>query len=102
MYHVDITLITIIHTGDGMLNTAHSGYHNRDLSGIQFSTRDQDNDLKPSANCVDKYKGGWWFNWCHIAFLNGPWSPGNWVYPWYPTITSGSDVKEATMMIKAY
>ncbi|XP_035772761.1 fibrinogen-like protein 1 [Anopheles albimanus] len=39
--------------------------------GMKFSTADQDNDAHANANCAKTYHGGWWFNSCHLAFLNG-------------------------------
>ncbi|XP_061190985.1 microfibril-associated glycoprotein 4-like isoform X2 [Saccostrea echinata] len=60
--------------GDSMLNTWSS---TDNLFGMYFSTTDQDND-RASENCAADTKGGWWFNNCHDAFLNGPWSPQFW------------------------
>ena len=41
------------------------------LDGMQFSTYDRDND-KWSNNCAEYYEaGGWWFNSCFHAALNG-------------------------------
>uniref|UniRef100_A0A3Q0S5G4 Fibrinogen like 1B n=1 Tax=Amphilophus citrinellus TaxID=61819 RepID=A0A3Q0S5G4_AMPCI len=41
------------------------------LSGMQFSTRDQDNDRYLQGSCAQENKAGWWFNRCHEANLNG-------------------------------
>ncbi|XP_041808878.1 fibrinogen like 1B [Chelmon rostratus] len=41
------------------------------LSGMQFSTRDQDNDRYIQGSCAQENKAGWWFNRCHAANLNG-------------------------------
>ncbi|KAM8934716.1 ficolin-1-like isoform 3-T3 [Pelodytes ibericus] len=40
--------------------------HNKSM----FSTKDRDNDVS-SAHCAEKYKGGWWYEGCHSANLNG-------------------------------
>ncbi|XP_077972279.1 ryncolin-1-like [Styela clava] len=42
-------------------------FHNNN----QFSTMDQKNDLDQGKNCAEAYKGGWWYNRCHHANLNG-------------------------------
>ncbi|XP_062598974.1 fibroleukin-like [Saccostrea cucullata] len=87
--------------GDSMLDT---GSSINDLSGMYFSTPDRDNDGWGDKNCVvyRTTSGGWWFRSCHSAFLNGPWSPQSWSYPWYPTVQSGTSVKGTTMMIRRH
>ena len=40
-------------------------------NGMQFTTRDRDNDLAPYGNCGQGYKGGWWYRVCIPANLNG-------------------------------
>jgi len=44
--------------------------------GMQFSTKDQDNDGSIAFDCAKTYKGGWWYSgwWtggCHKSNLNG-------------------------------
>ncbi|XP_061595265.1 fibrinogen like 1B [Cololabis saira] len=41
------------------------------LGGMQFSTRDQDNDRFTQGSCAEENQAGWWFNRCHEANLNG-------------------------------
>ncbi|XP_063058416.1 fibrinogen like 1B [Engraulis encrasicolus] len=41
------------------------------LGGMQFTTRDEDNDRYTQGNCAEENKGGWWYNRCHAANLNG-------------------------------
>ncbi|XP_062603679.1 angiopoietin-2-like [Saccostrea cucullata] len=83
---------------DSMLDTGDSDYN---LSGMYFSTPDRDND-GCSCNCaaVSTRRGGWWFNRCHRAFLNGQWSPESWSCPWCPTVRSGTSVRGTIMMIR--
>ncbi|XP_062568836.1 ficolin-1-like [Saccostrea cucullata] len=84
--------------GDSMIDTGKSW---ADLSGMYFSTPDRDNDNN-TVNCaaLSDRRGGWWFNTCHLAFLNGQWSPGSWADPWFPTVIHNKDIKETVMMIK--
>lgn len=39
-------------------------------NGMQFSTKDQDNDLD-SVNCAGYFTGAWWYHACHSSNLNG-------------------------------
>jgi ficolin len=45
--------------------------------GMQFTTSDNDQDLS-SVNCADYFGdgGGWWFNACFRANLNGVYANG--------------------------
>ncbi|XP_062572165.1 fibroleukin-like [Saccostrea cucullata] len=85
--------------GDAMLDT---GKSTRDLSGMFFSTPDRDNDGAMGPNCAAANEGGWWFNYCHLAYLNGPWAPAMWAAPWYPIVEYGSSVRETRMLIKLH
>ena len=53
--------------GDSILYS--SSGHN--LTGMAFSTYDNDNDLWSSNNCAQVYKGAWWHNHCMCSLLNG-------------------------------
>ena len=44
-------------------------------SKMQFSTKDQDNDLR-GGSCAVKYKGAWWYKNCHNSNLNGQYLGG--------------------------
>uniref|UniRef100_A0A3Q1I406 Fibrinogen C-terminal domain-containing protein n=1 Tax=Anabas testudineus TaxID=64144 RepID=A0A3Q1I406_ANATE len=44
-------------------------------NGMQFSTRDKDND-KYDGNCAQQDGSGWWMNRCHAAHLNGKYYQG--------------------------
>ncbi|XP_050081822.1 fibrinogen-like protein 1 [Anopheles aquasalis] len=39
--------------------------------GMKFSTPDSDNDNKAEGNCAKTWSGGWWFNQCYHADMNG-------------------------------
>ncbi|XP_052071062.1 fibrinogen C domain-containing protein 1-like [Mytilus californianus] len=56
-------------TANGYYGTAGNSleHHN----GISFSTRDNDNDNASSGNCSTWFPGGWWYNRCMTANLNG-------------------------------
>ena len=45
-------------------------------SGMSFSAKDQDNDVK-NTNCAVEYKGAWWYRSCHYANLNGLYLDGS-------------------------
>ncbi|XP_034559441.1 angiopoietin-related protein 3-like [Notolabrus celidotus] len=40
-------------------------------SGMMFSTKDRENDRQQDSNCAQNHSGGWWFNACGDANLNG-------------------------------
>ncbi|XP_060634790.1 fibrinogen gamma chain [Anolis sagrei] len=44
-------------------------------NGMQFSTRDNDND-RYDDNCAEQDGSGWWMNKCHAAHLNGKYYKG--------------------------
>ncbi|XP_062585737.1 fibroleukin-like [Saccostrea cucullata] len=87
--------------GDSMLNTSNT---KANLSGMYFSTPDRDNDKWTGVNCaaLSIVRGGWWFNACHFAFLNGQWYPEYWDDPWDPAIPIGTSVRKTIMMIRSH
>ena len=40
-------------------------------AGMQFSTKDRDNDIAPGSSCATKYKGAWWYKECFDVNING-------------------------------
>ncbi|XP_062616872.1 ficolin-2-like isoform X1 [Saccostrea cucullata] len=88
--------------GDRMLDTGSPD--NYDLSGMFFSTPDNDNDGWSGGHCAASFdtRGGWWFRSCHSALLNGPWSPRSWGWPWYPAVMTETSVRGTKMMIKRH
>ena len=61
-YNVESTL------PDSLTSQAWGGLSNH--VGAKFSTKDNDND-KVNRNCAEDLHGGWWFNRCYKAYLNG-------------------------------
>ena len=47
-------------------------YHN----GMQFSTKDRDNDRYSSGSCASANRGAWWYNSCTHSSLNGLYRSG--------------------------
>ena len=45
--------------------------HWQSHNGRQFTTKDQDNDIKDGSNCAVYGEGAWWFRSCFNAHLNG-------------------------------
>ncbi|XP_063792332.1 ficolin-1-A-like isoform X1 [Pseudophryne corroboree] len=43
---------------------------------MQFTTKDRDND-KAKHSCAEKYNGGWWYESCYRAYLNGHYHKGS-------------------------
>ena len=59
-----------------LFNAIYGGaYTAHRLTGIQFSTSDQDNDGNAGGNCAGLGSNAWWFNRCALANLNNPTGP---------------------------
>ena len=40
-------------------------------NGLQFTTRNRDNDPHRDINCASRFHGAWWYQTCHHSNLNG-------------------------------
>jgi len=54
--------------GDGFIKT---GSSTQTHNGMQFSTKDKDNDKDSGRNCAVQFHGAWWYNACFYSNLNG-------------------------------
>ena len=63
------------------------------LNGMQFTTRDRDNDLWSASNCA-AHRGAWWYYRCGHCNLNGPYICGavqtEWVGVMWGTFGGGT------------
>ncbi|XP_063414437.1 ficolin-2-like [Mytilus trossulus] len=73
------------------------------INGMMFSTRDRDNDPHMTKHCAVKNQGGWWFNQCTQANINGIYGMNvtdetniNW-----KTWQDDTPLKQTRMMIKS-
>lgn len=75
-------------------------------NGMNFSTKDQDNDKDSKRDCAELAKGGWWYTSCHSSNLNGVYKTGNtkhWdVVSWNLIKGSNYSMKFARMMIRRF
>ena len=56
----------------------------------QFSTYDEDNDVKSDGNCASLLVAGWWYNNCFSALLTGPHLTPDWFAVLYWRIYHGN------------
>ena len=71
-------------------------YHN----GMQFTTKDRDND-QWSGNCArSSLRGGWWYKSCHHSDLNGRYRYGTSLGStvWYPLAHGKQNAMKFTEM----
>ena len=52
------------------------GKYNKDItiSGMRFTTKDQDNDWRAQNNCAVDFSGGWWYKGYYDINFNGVYS----------------------------
>ncbi|XP_062595688.1 fibrinogen-like protein A, partial [Saccostrea cucullata] len=83
--------------GDGF-SCVHQYCHN----GAQFSTFDKDNDLNPSLNEADKWRGAWWYSTGHTSNLNGEYGNNNHGkgLNWYPYKGWSVSMSKTRMMLR--
>ena len=97
---LDSTYFTLsigYYSGDAGDSMAHN-------NGIRFATPDRPDP----HSCAPHYQGGWWFNYCTYAYLNGkyyvggPYTPSGQYYDgiyWYSWGGFGYSMKFAQMML---
>ncbi|XP_073227534.1 microfibril-associated glycoprotein 4-like [Porites lutea] len=49
------------------------------VNGMQFSTKDADNDALQSTHCAQSKKGAWWYSGCSLSNLNGLYHNGGYI-----------------------
>ena len=73
-------------------------------NGMQFSTKDRDNDHANDDNCAQTYNSGWWYNACHNCQLNGLFPSTNESKPiyisWETIDNRHGNIKFSEMMIR--
>ena len=77
----------------------------KNQNGLQFSTKDDDNDSKPDKNCAKDRGGGWWHKSCGASNLNGRYpeeneKTGEGGIRWKELEEQNFSFKESKMMIK--
>ena len=66
--------------------------------GMQFSTKDKDND-SVLGNCARQHKGAWWYNSCLRSNLNGEYTSAGIALAWK---NIAQPIFATRMMIKPY
>ncbi|XP_020803046.1 ryncolin-4-like [Drosophila serrata] len=69
--------------------------------GMQFSTKDRDNDIHETRHCAVEYTGAWWYRSCYDSNLAGLYSKSSYggTIRWY-TSSHIEALKNAIMMIR--
>jgi len=69
--------------------------------GREFSTYDQDHDLKTDGNCAETFRGAWWYNDCLHSNLNGEYGNPEWGQGvnWFDWLSLGYPLKFTEMKI---
>ena len=69
---------------------------------MMFTTQDRDNDVNSVVNCAVSYKGGWWYNGCLCANLNGLYQRGSHAQGvvWYSFSSQWYSLKHAEMKFR--
>lgn len=96
MFNFSTGIYRFLILDDAMLSSNYKGH-----AGMKFSTFDMDNDLEYFTNCASDSSGGWWFNACYNAYLNGPWFSDDVSNPWSSQYWSVKEVIGTVMSIKS-
>ena len=75
-FHVEGSSVNYKLHISGYSGTAGDSFTGGGHNGMDFSSRDRDNDRWTDGNCAARHEGGWWFSGCHQCNLNGPYICG--------------------------
>ena len=64
-------------------------------NGMDFSTKDRDNDEGSDSNCAALHKGAWWYNNCYHSNLNSNYDDNNYYWNWASLLGSEMKLKPA-------
>lgn len=73
-------------------------------NGMNFTTKDRDNDKHKGINCAQYEKGAWWYNACAVSNLNGQYlgkGRSEWNGVWWYSFRETHSLKFTKMILKA-